>query len=291
MGKTAKIRAAAENFHEKWPMKVSGYSCKYESRMELIGTGQIPVGLALFKGWRRGDASCRYIFSLTPRFPTQPTAMEPLPHDPGWLPPSTVQKRPSVDVVDMLEEALDTAKEAMSDSTAGTPYPDASRVIWTDKYSTTPMTMGDGRCLYNFAKLMVMGTGYLVYLANEQGEFDIGEDAPIKIRAARASGAKNKGFEGSRDGQLCFQMRRAKVEAGIIGRDPSEGKIDAWSIEVAPGIDPCLSLAITLLLEKHKLWENYEHISGSSLMEEVQNGNMDCALVENPLPGEFAQEE
>ena len=39
MGKTAKIRDAAEAFHDKWPLRVKGYNCRLESKLELIGTG------------------------------------------------------------------------------------------------------------------------------------------------------------------------------------------------------------------------------------------------------------
>ena len=53
----AKIRDAAEAFHDKWPLRVKGYNCRLESKLELIGTGETPVGLAMFQGWRRGDAS------------------------------------------------------------------------------------------------------------------------------------------------------------------------------------------------------------------------------------------
>ena len=120
------------------------------------------------------------------------------------------------------------------------------------------------------------------------------EEAAIKIRPARASGSKaNKGYEGMKGEQLCFQMRRAKIEAVAVGRDASEGKIDSWSIEVAPGVDPALSLALLMLLEKHRLWADDENHppTGSELMEEIENGHQDRALIENPLPGECAEPE
>ena len=162
MGKTAKIRDAAEAFHDKWPLRVKGYNCRLESKLELIGTGETPVGLAMFQGWRRGDASSMHVFGMQPRHKDQPPAMKKCPHDPSWKPaaPPAMTKKPSAsgeDVVDAVSEALDQAKEVIGDSVAYTPYPDAGRLTWVP--SKEPLLASNGQPLYDIARLLPMGCG------------------------------------------------------------------------------------------------------------------------------------
>ena len=224
---TASISGPGGKAADLWPVRVHGSKTADELRLELQDATGKALGLVISKKIQKFEKMCvLLVYSATPRLEGQLCACE-------WT---------------LREEGMQASKHALARlETPGS--------TWACLPTKTPLTLTSGAPVYSWALLQPTGSwrgGYRAFLADNKGAFALGKRDEAYTGTAPTFFARGTTLHLKRGVRGCLVLQHHKAAHHSV-----EQETDEWRLEVAPGADPLLMLAFTLLYEKQELLEHF----------------------------------